>query len=131
VIFILKNLKNIALIVLVCCVVVSRFNFLLIVPNVLIVIVIILIIKCAITCLLKAHEDSSVALKTRFLFLIDLLIEKISHWAFPRKFPSSLKIDFYIRNPAKSLYSSIAIENPSLRTGYSPVLLISVITVIS
>jgi hypothetical protein len=81
VIFILENPKNIALIVLVCCVVMSRLSFLLIVLNVLIVIIIILTIKCAIICLPRVHEDSPVTLKTRFLFPlpIDLLTEKISH----------------------------------------------------
>jgi hypothetical protein len=64
VIFILKNPKNIALIVLVCYVVASYLNFLLIVQNVLIMIIMILITKYAITCLLKTHEDSPITLKT-------------------------------------------------------------------
>jgi hypothetical protein len=79
VILILKNPKNITLIVLVCCVVASHLSFLLIVQNVLIVIVIILITKCAVTCLLRAHEDSPVALKTRFIIPINLSPERISH----------------------------------------------------
>jgi hypothetical protein len=131
VILILKNPKNITLIDLVYCVIISRLSFLLIVLNILIVIVIILIIKYVITCLPETHEDSPVILKTRLSLLIDLLIERISYWAFPRKSPSNLEIDSHIRNPAKSLYPPIAIENPSLRTGHSPILLISVITVIS
>jgi hypothetical protein len=79
VVLILENPKNIILIVLVCYVVTSYLNFLLIVQNVLIIIVIILIIKCAITCFLKIHEDSPVTLKSRFIILIDLLLERISH----------------------------------------------------
>jgi hypothetical protein len=79
VILVLENPKNITLIVLVYCVVASHLNFLLIVQNVLIMIIIILITKCAITCLLKAHEDSPVTLKTRFIILIDLSPERISH----------------------------------------------------
>ena len=79
VILILKNLKNITLIVLVYCVVTSYLSFLLIVQNVLIMIIIILITKCAVICLLRAHEDSPVALRTRFTILIDLLPERISH----------------------------------------------------
>jgi hypothetical protein len=79
VILILENPKNITLIVLVYCVVASYLNFLLIVQNILIVIVIILIIKCAVTCLLKAHEDSPVTLKSRLITLINLLPERISH----------------------------------------------------
>jgi hypothetical protein len=130
VILILENPKNITLIDLVCCVIISRLNFLLIVLNILIVIVVILIIKCVIICLPKAYEDSPVALRTRLLFLIDLLIKRIPHWAFPRKSPSNLEVDPHIRNPAKSLYPPIAIENPSFRIDYSPVLLISVITVV-
>jgi hypothetical protein len=77
VVLILENLKNIALIVLVCCVVASYLSFLLIVQNVLIVIIVILIIKCAVICFLKAYEDSPVALKTRFIILINLLFERI------------------------------------------------------
>jgi hypothetical protein len=79
VILILENPKNITLIVLVCYVVASYLSFLLIVQNILIVIIIILIIKCVITCLLKVHEDSPVALRTRLIILIDLLFERISH----------------------------------------------------
>jgi hypothetical protein len=79
VVLVLENLKNIILIVLVCCVVTFYLSFLLIVQNVLIVIVMILIIKCAIIYLLRAHEDSPVALRTRFTILIDLLPERISH----------------------------------------------------
>ena len=79
VIFILKNPKNITLIVLVCCVVTSYFSFLLIVQNILIIIIIILITKCAVTYLLRAHEDSPVTLKIRFIILINLLPEKISY----------------------------------------------------
>jgi hypothetical protein len=94
VILVLENPKNITLIVLVCCVVASYLSFLLIVQNVLIVIIIILIIKCAVICLLKAHEDSPVVLKTRFTIPIDLSPERISHWVFPLKSPRNLKIDF-------------------------------------
>jgi MFS-type transporter involved in bile tolerance (Atg22 family) len=79
VILILENPKNIALIVLVYCVVASYLSFLLIVQNVLIIIIVILIIKCVITYLLKAHEDSQKALKTRFTILINLLFKRISH----------------------------------------------------
>jgi hypothetical protein len=79
VILILENPKNIALIVLIYCVVASYLGFLLIVQNVLIIIIIILIIKCAVTCLLKAHENSPVALKIRFIILINLLPERISY----------------------------------------------------
>jgi hypothetical protein len=79
VIFILENPKNITLIVLVCYVVASYLSFLLIVQNILIMIIIILIIKCAIICLLKIHEDSPVILRTRLIILIDLLPERISH----------------------------------------------------
>jgi hypothetical protein len=77
VILILENPKNIILIVLVYYVVTSHLNFLLIVQNVLIVIIVILIIKCVIICLLKAHEDSQVALRIRLIILIDLLPERI------------------------------------------------------
>jgi hypothetical protein len=94
VVLILENLKNIISIVLVYCVVASYLNFLLIVQNILIVIVIILIIKCAITCLLRVHEDSPVVLKIRLITLIDLLPERISHWVFPLKLPRSLEVDF-------------------------------------
>jgi hypothetical protein len=93
VVLILENPKNITLIVLVCCVVASHLSFLLIVQNVLIVIIIILIIKYAITCLLKAHEDSPVTLKIRFIILINLSPERISHWVFLLKFSRNLKID--------------------------------------
>jgi hypothetical protein len=79
VILILKNLKNITLIVLVYCVVASYLSFLLIVQNILIVIIIILITKYAIICLLRAYENSPVALKIRFITLINLLPERISH----------------------------------------------------
>jgi hypothetical protein len=94
VIFILENSKNIILIVLVCCVVAFYLNFLLIVQNVLIMIVVILIIKCAITCLLRAHEDSPVALKTRLIILIDLSPERIFYWVFLLKLSKNLEIDF-------------------------------------
>jgi hypothetical protein len=94
VILILENPKNIALIVLVYYVVASHLNFLLIVQNILIVIVIILIIKCVIICFLKAHEDSPVALKTRFIILIDLLPERIPYWVFLLKSLRNLEIDF-------------------------------------
>jgi hypothetical protein len=79
VVFILENPKNITLIVLVYYVVASYLSFLLIVQNVLIVIIIILIIKCVVTYLLKAHEDSPVTLKIRLIILIDLLPERISY----------------------------------------------------
>jgi dipeptide/tripeptide permease len=94
VVLVLKNPKNIILIVLVCCVVTSYLNFLLIVQNVLIMIIVILIIKYAIICLLRAHKDSPVALRTRLIILIDLLSEKIFYWVFLLKSSKSLKIDF-------------------------------------
>jgi hypothetical protein len=114
-ILILENPKNITLIVLVYCVMAFYLNFLLIVQNILIVIIIILITKCAITCLLRAHEDSSVILRIRFSLLINLLPARISHWAFSLKSPRNLKVDLRIRNLAKSLYSLITIENPSFK----------------
>jgi hypothetical protein len=77
VIFVLENPKNITLIVLVCYVVASYLNFLLIVQNILIVIIVILIIKYAVTCLLKTYENSPVALKIRLIIPIDLLPERI------------------------------------------------------
>jgi hypothetical protein len=77
VVLILKNPKNIILIVLVYCVITSHLSFVLIVLNILIIINIILITKCAIICLLKTHEDSPIVLRIRFSFLINLLIERI------------------------------------------------------
>jgi hypothetical protein len=94
VILILENPKNIALIVLVYCVVASYLSFLLIVQNILIVIVVILIIKCAVTYFLRAHEDSQMVLRTRFIILIDLLPERISYWVFLLESPRSLEVDF-------------------------------------